>query len=221
MFSKKKQLGFGFFSRMIAVVTMMFPGRDFCDSCPFLVPPSKAKGVTASSMVRWAPNGSKYTLTSSWALGEASWPEWWKKLLISHKAPTAQLSRQHLKMCCAYGGTRRWCFTYVPFWSPVKLLVFMSVSVCLPDARFSLKDLCGSDICPVLSRAAVGVSRGFGDPWQGSFSVETWVCCFKTIIHPKLFLTFFLELFLTSHFHLEPNTKNKNVLFLHTLYDRR
>lgn len=61
----------------------------------------------------------------------------------------------------------------MPFWSPVKLLVFMSVSVCLPDARFSLKDLCGSDICPVLSCAAVGVTRDLGDAWQGWFSVET------------------------------------------------
>lgn len=128
-----------FFSRMIAVVTMMFLGRDFCDACPFLVPPNKAR-ATASSMVRWAPNGSKYTLTSWWALGGALCPEWWKKLReqglchqceISHKAPTAQLSRQYLEMCCAYGVTWRWCFTYVPFWIPVKLLVFMSVSVCV------------------------------------------------------------------------------------------
>lgn len=48
-FQKKKQL---VFSRMIAVVTMTFPGRDFCDACPFLVPPSKTKGAPASSMVR-------------------------------------------------------------------------------------------------------------------------------------------------------------------------
>lgn len=45
--------------------------------------------------------------------------------------------------------------------------------VCLPDARFSLKALCGSDVCPVLSRAAVGVIRELGDAWQGWFSVET------------------------------------------------
>ncbi|KAF4792175.1 Rho GTPase-activating protein 10 [Turdus rufiventris] len=36
---------------VIAVVTMMFPGRDFCDACPFHVPPPKAKEVTASTMV--------------------------------------------------------------------------------------------------------------------------------------------------------------------------
>lgn len=41
----------------------------------------------------------------------------------------------------------------------------MSISVCLPDARFSLKALCGSDICPVLSCTAVGVSRELGDGW--------------------------------------------------------
>lgn len=39
----------------------------------------------------------------------------------------------------------------------------MSVSVRLPDARFSLKALCGSDICPVLSCTAVGVSRELDD----------------------------------------------------------
>lgn len=41
----------------------------------------------------------------------------------------------------------------------------MSVSVCLPDARFSLKALCGSDIRPALSCAAVGVSSELGDGW--------------------------------------------------------
>lgn len=51
---------------------MMFPGRVFCDVCPFLVPPLKTKGTTASSMVRGVENAGKYTLTYWLVLGGIS-----------------------------------------------------------------------------------------------------------------------------------------------------
>lgn len=87
----------------------------FCNACPFLVPPLKAKGATASSMVKGAPAESEYKyMRTSWLLlgGDCmaravkeTESKGYTTGLKYLKAQTAQLSCQCLKMYYACSVT--------------------------------------------------------------------------------------------------------------------